>query len=493
VSWASETVARPQRALQIETIARYTVWIILAYFAAQLSFRLGLSGNLKTDEAQFVGHTAFALSYGNSHPPLYNWLVAGVLALTGSWAAATVTVKMTFLTGTYLIFYDIGRRLTGQHLTGLIAAASLLFLPQIVWKSQVTLAHSVMVMFAVTATLHAIVLVYQRGRQSDFLWLGLAVTIGAYAKYNFFMGFAALLLAAYAEPEIRKRLFRPSLAISGGVFALLYGPHMLWLFNNIMNATERLGKLQREHPVFSLVDVPVLGIDGLIALIVAIVAWLGPLVVTWFVILRFTPAEAEPDNDHQRRIFASFFRRVTLLGIGLFALIVLFGNFDDVHERYLTPLLMAFPLWLVMAMPLEARRQAPVHFLRVSGIIVVLMLTAWPAWILLGREQLAFPYDRFAAEISAVADQDFALTADRHKVAANLLVRMDGARLWPAHEASRVIAVWRGHSSDMSHRMKRELGARYQPAGPIIKLSRKYHNLSGETARISFRLYKRSP
>ena len=98
----AEHTARAARALDVETIARRTVWIILAYFAAQLAIRVGLSGNLETDEAQFVGHTHFALGYGNSHPPLVE--LAGRAARSGhrKLAGAVAIVKTAFLAGTYL-------------------------------------------------------------------------------------------------------------------------------------------------------------------------------------------------------------------------------------------------------------------------------------------------------------------------------------------------------------------------------------------------------
>ncbi|MFP3920787.1 MAG: glycosyltransferase family 39 protein, partial [Dichotomicrobium sp.] len=492
MSGAGGIAAQPARALDVETIARYTVWIILAYFVAQLAIRLGLSGNLETDEAQFVGQTDFAFGYGNSHPPVYNWLVGGALYLTGSWPAAVALIKNAFLAGTYLLVYDTGRRISGRHLTGLLAAASLLFLPQVVWKSQITLAHSVMVMFGVAATLHAAMLIRERGRTGDFLWLGVAACAGAFAKYNYFIALAAILLAAWSVRELRDRLFVPRLAWSAGLFALLYMPHLVWVAANLSEATQRVAKLERMHPLFSLVDLPVLGIDGLLAMGVAALAWAGPLVTVWFLVWRLTPADGpRAGPDAGREIAARFFARVTLFGLGILGAAVLAADFHDVHERYLTPLLISVPLWLAAAWPLELRGRAPVHFLRVAGVLVLAMLTAWPGWILFGKEQFAYPYRAFAADIRAETRVPIAVLAERDKIGANIAIRLDGARMWsPGEEPGRVLLVWEGHSDGAPGGMADELGEAYAPAGAVVKLTAPYDNFSGETARLSYQVFQ---
>lgn len=494
MSGAGETLARPARALDVETIARYTVWIIFAYFAAQLAIRVGLSGNLETDEAQFVGNTDLALGYGNSHPPLYNWLVAGALWITGSWAGAVAIVKTAFLAGTYLCVYDAGRRISGQHLTGLIAAASLLFLPQIVWQSQVTLAHSVMVMFGVAATLHAVMLIRERGKLADFLWLGVAVSIGAFAKYNYFLALAAILAAAYTVREVRARLFVPRLIWPTALFTLVYLPHALWAIANLSETTQRMARLDSERTAFSAVDVPVLGIDGLFAIGVATLACAGPLVAVWFVVWRFTPAERPGALDAERAVAARFFARVTLLSVALFALVILAGDFHSVDERYMTPLLMSLPLWLAAAWPLELRGRAPVHFLRVAGVLVLLMLTIWPGLILFGKEKLAYPYRQFAADIRGKTAGPIAILGSRYRIGANLVIRLDDARVWsPGDEAQRVLLAWEGHADTAPGGMVGELGAGYAPDGPVRRLTAPYDNFSGRTARLSYQVFQRVP
>ncbi len=459
---------------------------------------LTLSANLETDEAQFVGQTYLALGYGNSHPPLYNWLVAGALALTGGyWPAALALLKNILLAGTYLLAFDTARRTTGRALTGAIVVASFMLLPQIVWKSQITLAHSVLVMFAVVAALHAVVCIVQRGDWPSFLWLGLASAIGALAKYNFLLTLAAILIAAFSIPDIRRRLFTPKLAASLLLLTALVAPHGIWAVQHLQETTERMAKLERDSGAFGVIDLPGIGLDGLLAFVVALAAWAGPLIVAWLAIRYFDRGGwSGPDlpDGAQRRAFAQLFGRTTLIGVGAFALIILAGDLHSVFERYLTPMLMPLPFWLATAFPLEGRTRAPLHFLRIALVIAVLMVTAWPLWIAFGREQFAYPYGSLTASLDKSVPGPFSVLGPQDKFAANIAIRLDRAHAWEEQKPTdQVVVLWEPKPGRSPDGAAARLGSAFEPRGAVMTMSFPYDNFSGEKARLNAQLYARKP
>jgi hypothetical protein len=478
----------------LEDIARWTPLLILGYFAAHFLIRVVLSANLETDEAQLVGHTYLALGYGNGHPPLYNWMIAGMLALTGHWAASVASVKAVLLAGSYLLAFDIMRRITGRALPGLMVACAFLLLPQVVYKSQITLAHSVLVMAAVIAALHAVVLIVRHGGIASFAWLGFASAIGALAKYNFFLALAAILIAALSLPQIRARLVRPGLAVSAAVFGLMFTPHLIWAVQNWAGTTSRLYKMERVYDAPVGLDLPYIGLDGLIDLVVASLAWAGPLLVVWFTIRALMAPAAEP-LPQATDVWRRFFARVTLIGLGAFALIILAGDMHAVYERYLTPVLIPLPFWLALACPLEGRQRAPVHFARIAGAIAVLMLTAWPLWAMLGREQLAYPYAAIAETLGNAVQGPFAVLSQQDKYAANIAIRLDRASGWDADmPADQVVVLWdRGKTARRPDGLIGKLGSTYEPRGAEMDLRYPYQNFSGIEARLKAQLYARKP
>ena len=62
--------------------------------------------------------------------------------------ASVSLVKNLFLAGTFIVAWDLLRRLKANPMAGLMAAAGLALLPQVIWQGQVTLAHSVAAGFA---------------------------------------------------------------------------------------------------------------------------------------------------------------------------------------------------------------------------------------------------------------------------------------------------------------------------------------------------------
>jgi len=165
-----------------------------------------------------------------------------------------------------------------------------------------------------------------------------------------------------------------------------------------------------------------------------------------------------------------------------------------VDERYMTPLLMALPLWLAAAWPLELRGRAPVHFLRTAGVLVVLMLIVWPGLILFGKEKLSYPYQHFTAEIGAQTSGPIAVLGSRYRIGANLVIRLDDARVWsPGDAAQRVLLAWEGHANAAPGGLVKQLGASYNPASPVRRLTAPYDNFSGRTARLSYQIFQRAP
>jgi 4-amino-4-deoxy-L-arabinose transferase-like glycosyltransferase len=68
-------------------------------------------------------------------PPLFFWLIAAGLAITGSLRVAFLLPSILAALGTTLLVYDLARRLWSRE-TGLIAGACLLFTVQFVWQAR---------------------------------------------------------------------------------------------------------------------------------------------------------------------------------------------------------------------------------------------------------------------------------------------------------------------------------------------------------------------
>lgn len=423
---------------------------ILAYCVALLALRLSLSPFLEVDEAEFVGHVDLALVYANSHPPLYHWLARGALELTGwNWPLALGLVKYGLLAAFHLFTWDSARRLGGPR-AGLAALAVSAFLPQVVWMSAVTMAHSVAVLGAAAMMLWALARTLRAPTAWNYALLGLAAGLGALSKFNFWLILIPSLVALAVDQSYRRQLFRPVMGVSAAVFAVVAGPSMVAALADLETSASRIGKLYRGGDL-AWIDPPILGVDGVVTLIVAALAWAAPALVIWAAAQALEPprngAAIVAAADSAAAHFGRLLGRAMLLGLGLFALIVLAADMHKVEERYLTPILAALPVYLALRWPLETRL-APVALLAAAFYCAV--FPAFWGMARFGGHRYDMAYDVAAATLAGQVDAPLPILAARHDDAANFTLALG----WPgAAEPSypplgdRALLLWRGVGS----------------------------------------------
>ncbi|SET43119.1 ArnT family glycosyltransferase [Oceanicella actignis] len=481
-----------QRPDWIDRWARRGPWLVLAYVATLAALRLWLSPHLEVDEAHFVGQTDLRLAYGNSHPPLYNWLMHVALALTGgAWAPAAAAVKFPLLAAFHLLTWDAARRLGGSR-AALGALAASAFLPQIVWMSALTLTHSVLVLASAAAVVHAGALLAlsppERRHPRLWLWFGAAMALGAMSKYSFALFLGPYLAALWMGRETRGIIADRRVAISAALFAFLAGPSLIAASLQMRQTTARMSKLFSTEGATSGLDLPGIGLDGFLSLLQAGAAWAGPALIVWWLARRgAAPAPAFPDRRADAYVQA--LGRTMLASLAVFAAIVLAGDMHRVRERYLTPALAALPVWLAAARPLEAPRLRALACLAAFAYVMALVGVAGVTTF--SAHRLAYPYDALAAQIAGRADVEGAvIVGARHVDGANLALALQRRGLdvraaeapWPGQPepAGRQVLVWEGRGPRPA-----SLRDRRAAEGPPFVVSAPLANRSGAVAAFS--------
>lgn len=458
---------------------------IVVYALLLLAARVALSDQLEVDEAEFVGQVDFRLLYENSHPPLFNWLLR--LALTFSdwdWAWSVALVKYALLGAFHWLSFDTARRLAGPR-AGLMALAASAAAPQIVWMSAFTLAHSIMAMTGVAALVNAALRVWARPSARNYVWLGLAGALAALGKFNAFLFIAAFLAALALAPALRARIFSARRAwIAAAAFLVPVGPVIAALLLNFAQNTERLAKLYAGRNLFSAIDPPGLGVDGLFALGVALIAWAGPAALVWFGARRLAAETTRGAGDPD--IFVAALARAMRWSLIGLALVVLMADAHKAPERYLTPMLAALPVYLAVRWPL-GRAAA-----RVALVALVVYLAVpvglWGA-ASFGKHRFGYPYSDVAAHIAQLHPKPLPIVASRHDDAANVILKLGwpGARA-PAYQPidRRLLLLWQGRSDAPENLAPQG----FRPAGPIITVAAPFINRRPGQMVFRFQLFE---
>ncbi|PYF08128.1 4-amino-4-deoxy-L-arabinose transferase-like glycosyltransferase [Rhodobacter viridis] len=225
-----EALCSPRRAVSLPHLA---LMLIGALTLWRFGFGLFDATELSTDEAQYwVWGQAPSLG-AYSKPPLIGWLIGAVTTVFGA-SVATVRLPAVFLhLAVALAIFALGRRLATSRVAA-VAALGYATAPA------VTLGSALMTTDTPLLLAFALALIAQcdlaqaraqgRSQPGKAAALGLAVALGALAKYAMLYGLLGMALAAVLSP--RWRIGRGDLALAAGVALIVLAPHLVWLLDH---------------------------------------------------------------------------------------------------------------------------------------------------------------------------------------------------------------------------------------------------------------------
>jgi 4-amino-4-deoxy-L-arabinose transferase-like glycosyltransferase len=249
--------------------------------------------------------------------------------------------------------------------------------------------------------------------------------------------------------------------IPAGVLALaIVAPHALWLVDNFSDASQSTLKK--------------LGGDDA-GLIGGIASGLGSLTIGFFSFTALTLIIfAAVYREHLKAIFSAHSRwtrlvgRILVLSLALIVLMILFAGFENVRDRWLTPLLLATPLYLALKVD-AAKIPVKVSFKRLWSVAIVIMVLIPAALALranMGRINGNYGYVNipFAALSKTVAEKaagaNTVVVASDRQLAGNLHFSLPeqpvaveppppGLKNRPLADFDRVVFVWRTKDGSM--------------------------------------------
>jgi 4-amino-4-deoxy-L-arabinose transferase-like glycosyltransferase len=399
--------------------------LLALYFLLQFALRVLVSGpSLELDEAEQVV-LAQQLHWGyGSQPPLYTWLQTGAFALLGDQVVALALVKNLLLFGLYLLTFLAAREYAGEERPALVAAATLLLLPQIAWESQRDLTHSVLATAAAAATLYAGARLLRSGRTRHYLLFGACAGLGVLGKYNYAVFLLAFLLAALSLPQFRPRLLCRQALLALFVLLLLTSAHLLWMAGHVGDTLTQAGTFHSAARGTLLADYA----QGLAALAKATAAFLGLLAVCHLLLCR-KPAQTALPTDPFRTLLG----RSLLLGLALCLVMVLGFRVTNFKDRWMQPLLFHAVIYLALRARPWLDRAAARRLLAAAGAVALLVLLALPGRTLLaGRlddlNRFNAPWTALAGELRQAGFTGGSILAQDRWVGGNLLHQFPGSR-----------------------------------------------------------------
>ena len=227
----------------VATRQRFLV-LLAIIFGLHVLVRLLTSPVADLDESeQLVFSQAWQWGYG-PQPPLYTWLQILVFKICGPSVLGLALLKNALLFAAYGFTYASGRLVTRSHAGGILAALSLLFIPQIAYESQRDLTHSVLAMTVAAATLFLFLKLQQTRARWLHALLGVAMGLGMLSNYNYALLVAGLVLSSLCLKEFRACILTRWSVVSLALALIVLLPHVLWVQGNLSLVLSTAHKLR---------------------------------------------------------------------------------------------------------------------------------------------------------------------------------------------------------------------------------------------------------
>jgi lipopolysaccharide core galacturonosyltransferase RgtB len=395
---------------------------LCSYFALHIALRVALSGSLDYDEAEQALLGQWLLAGYTEQPPLYTWLQHFLFALFGKNVFAVSLLKNGLLLLTYISVFFAAREILHDDRPAILAAISLLLIPQIGWESQRDMTHTTLVVFAAAGTLWQVLRLIKNQSLTNYCILGLLLGTGVLAKANFALFVAVLLLTLSSSAEGRKVIFSKKILVSLVITVVVAGAYVLWMTDNqdiVFSATH---KFKREIDNYWL--------KGTLSLIEKSFLFLTPL---WFICLCLFPAgfalKRNPPSDFHRQ----FINRYLLFLFFALLVVVIAGKVTYVKDRWLQPLLFVAPIFFFARLSGETISPSRFKlFLQIAGGAALVIYLTFTLRVVGASYtgsfcRLNYPFTTLSKEIRRLGFSNGLIISDDRFVAGNLHFQFPGS------------------------------------------------------------------
>lgn len=395
---------------------RAAAQFVLLYCAAHAAVTLASGPALALDDVKLnVLTQSWQAGYLPDNPPLFEWTLILAQGVFGPTLASFVAVKYFFLIATAAFTYLALRECGAERRAAAAGALLLPLIPQIGFAYHQSLTHSAALLAATAFFWFALLRMERRRGLADFALLGVAIGVGAVAKYAFLPAAAIALAVAFVRPPMRSALLRPQLAATVAIAALLTAPHFFWL----VETQERVAALFQQRLNGAGGRWARAG-EGLASSVWAIAAFFAPMLVILFV----------ADRRSLRRLWSRrdslLFASTAAASISILAAVLLLA-LSNFQERYALAFLFPGFLWLIATSArvddaprlLSALVGASATLsLATAGVRAVEALAPGRPFCTSCRQHI--PYDHLQRAVEAKANVDDTLVAFDDNTAGNL-------------------------------------------------------------------------
>jgi 4-amino-4-deoxy-L-arabinose transferase-like glycosyltransferase len=366
----------------IKKYTSFIFWLAL-YLVIHFTLRLSFNFTLQVDDAEQIQLSQeLLLGYPIPQPPMYSWFTWILFQIFGTGLLALTLLKYIIISLTFWFTWLTSGQLF-QHLqTRYIATFSYLLLPSFAWHMHQGFTHTILLGLGIILSLHALLLLKKNDSIKSYLYLGFSLGIGLMAKYSFLLFMIPLLLSAISIASFRKVIINQKILISISIFILIIGPHVYWLtqhYQEIFLSIDQKLKVTSDNLLFD-------RLKSVGQFSTAAISFVTPF--TLIFVINSWRKIFNIDNKAAKNDSSLLLNRFYFIIIVSVILLDIFVSMPHFKVRWLHPLMMIFPLWMLT----RIERNTPLSksimywFTSITVIFTVLILSIRIAQVTIGPE-----------------------------------------------------------------------------------------------------------
>jgi len=325
------------------------------------------------DSEQVFFAQSLDLGYPIPQPPLYTWIMWFIFKIFGAGLGPLTFIKYFLIYLTFIVSSKISNRIFNSQSLSNISTFSILLLPSFFWHMHQGFTHTILLGFAILMTFHSLILLNEESTIKNYIYFGIAVSIGLLSKYSFLFFLLPLIVSTFFIKSFRKRLLDLRIFLSISIIVLITAPHFLWLVDNFSIifpiVDQKLNISSQNQGSFLRATFQILtsGFGFITPFIFFAISW---------VVIGNKKLSAKKDTKEPMKLLNIFF----LIIFSASLLFALSYEINHIKVRWLHPFLLLFPIWLTYHISLrydldeKIKRIFYYLLLSLSGLVMLVRL-----------------------------------------------------------------------------------------------------------------------
>ncbi len=349
------------------------VWLLASVSLVSIVVISYLKASLELEDAEQAYYSQWWRLGYDDQPPLYTWIQKLINSLFGVSKFSFSFLRGLLFGATLLSLYVLAKRTLLDKFRAEIVVLGTALIPVFIDFTFRRLSHTLLLCLIVLLAFLVIQLLVDKKSMRNYALLGICFGLGMLTKYNYSLFLLALLAASFFDVSLKQVVWNRKILMSSLIALLLFSPHFYWLLK-----ADHVGFINDSLRVKLETDTQgILILTPMLEIVKALLEIYWPIILISVVLILLKRARRKTENQLKWLV------TMGLVQIAVFLLFFVFLDVQEIHSRWLLPMLLPFLILLINELDFTAKS------IRKWGIFIFLLVICFqilrtPAERLLG-------------------------------------------------------------------------------------------------------------